>query len=100
VLRRGSGLAFPAAAVSLAAGAGIGLVAAVTRFLPPTTALVLVAAGLAGIAVLARARRRVTWPTAALTSFVVLFAGIQFLLPEYNRRFALRTHLHAEVRDF
>jgi dolichol-phosphate mannosyltransferase len=100
VVVRGSRLAFPAAAVSLAVGVGIGLVAAATRFVPPLTALVLAAVGLAGIAALTYARRRVTWPVAALTSFAVLFVGIQILLPEYNRRFALRTHLRAEAGAF
>jgi dolichol-phosphate mannosyltransferase len=98
-LRRGTWLAFPAAALSLTAGAGIGLVAAGTRFIPAMTGLAIAVVALAGVVALGVARRRVTWPIAALTSFIVLFAGIQLLLPEYNRRFALRTHLRAEVGD-
>jgi len=97
VLRRGSRLAFPAAAVSLVAGVGISVVAAVTHFLPLSTALVAAAVGLAGLAILLAARRAVRWPVAAGVSFGVLLGGIQVLLPEYNRHFGLRTHLRAHA---
>ena len=97
LLRRGTRLAFPAAAVSLSAGTAIVGAAAVTHFIPAATALVLAAVALTALVGLAVVRRAVNWPSAAAVSFVVLLAGTHFLLPEYNRRFALRTYLRALV---
>jgi dolichol-phosphate mannosyltransferase len=100
VLVRGGRLAFPAAAVSLTAGVALVCLAAVTHFIPAPTALVLAAVGVSGLLALILTRRSVTWPVSAAASFAVLLAGIQVLLPEYNRRFALRTHLRAHVGQF
>jgi dolichol-phosphate mannosyltransferase len=97
LLRRGSRLAFPAAAVSLAAALVLVCAGAASRLLPPTTAVVLATVLLAGTAALVLARRAVTWPVVAGCAFVMLLAGIQVLLPEYHRHFALREHLRAHV---
>ncbi len=97
LVRIGHRLAFPAAAISLMMGLVLVSTAVATRFIPSTAALIPAALGLAGLAILIGVRRSVTWPVAAVVSFVVLLTGVQLLLPEYNRRFALRSHLRAEV---
>jgi dolichol-phosphate mannosyltransferase len=95
--RRGSRLAYPVAACSLVLAAGMAITATLLRFLPPTTGLILVVGAVVGAGSLAVFRRAVTWPVSAGVTFVMLLAGVQLLLPEYNRRFALRTHLRAHV---
>jgi len=52
-----------------------------------------------GLAVfLMRARRfQCTWLLATATTFIVLFAGLHGLLPEYARRFSLRHPVHLQL---
>ena len=100
MLLRGNRLAFTAAAVTLTVGLGIVLAAAGTHLIPPLTALILAATALTGLALLTFSSRAVAWPNAAIVSFVVLLAGIQFLMPAYNDHFGLRSHLRAHVAQY
>ncbi len=61
-------------------------------WLPASIGLGLVAACLAGTALLWR-MRAVSWVGCAVATFAVLFGAVQFLLPAYNEQFALRQPL-------
>ncbi len=44
-------------------------------------------------------RRPISWGESMAITFAALLVGVQTLLPEYNRRFALRAQLQAHVRE-
>jgi 4-amino-4-deoxy-L-arabinose transferase-like glycosyltransferase len=97
LVRQGSRLATYASALVLIGGLGVVVLATYKEMLPMTTGL-----AIAGVAVVlfvaVLAVRRVSWAVCAATTFLVLFAGVEHLLPAYNQQFALRAELAAEAR--
>jgi dolichol-phosphate mannosyltransferase len=99
IARVRSGLAYGVTALVLVAAAIAAGVTLATGPREPDRAVVMfMAAGLALAVLLTRIHsRQTTWAIAAGASFILLFAGLQFLLPEYVNRFSLRhqVNLHA-----
>jgi len=89
-----SRLARLATVLVLLSSVGIIALAGVNGLWPPAFA---VAAGCLGLGLGAWAwfGKVDSWPVCAATTFAVLFAGLQLLLPAYNRQFALRHELRA-----
>jgi 4-amino-4-deoxy-L-arabinose transferase-like glycosyltransferase len=96
LVRQGSRLAWFATALVLVGGLAVVLVATYNELLPPTVGWVFAVVGAALIAVVYRARE-VSWAVCAATTFLVLYAGVEHVLPGYNRQFALRAELAAEA---
>jgi 4-amino-4-deoxy-L-arabinose transferase-like glycosyltransferase len=88
-------LARAGALLILALGLGAVALAGSYHLLRPGLALTLAAVALLALAGVVALRSAATWPVCAAATFVVLVAGAQFLLPAYNRQFALRADLQA-----
>jgi dolichol-phosphate mannosyltransferase len=82
--------------LALALG-GVALAGAV-HMLRPGLALAL-AGGVLVLLIEAACVRAASWTACAAATFAVLLAGVQFLLPAYNRQFALRGDLHANAEQ-
>jgi dolichol-phosphate mannosyltransferase len=90
-----SRLAYVSLWLVLIAGVGVVTFAVLQRMVKPSAGLPLAAAVVVGFLVLPFVRRAVSWGVCSAVTFVVLFAGVQTLLPAYNRQFALRSDLRA-----
>jgi 4-amino-4-deoxy-L-arabinose transferase-like glycosyltransferase len=97
LIRQGSRLAGYATALVLLAGLVVVAAAMYNEMLPVVTALAFVGVVLILLAVVAMVRQ-VSWAACAATTFLVLYAGVDHLLPAYNQQFALRSELVAEAR--
>jgi 4-amino-4-deoxy-L-arabinose transferase-like glycosyltransferase len=77
------------------------LLAGATHLLSPSLTLALIGGGALLLVGMCCVRAAATWPVCAVTTFAVLLAGVQFLLPAYNRQFGLRHDLqaHAAAHD-
>jgi 4-amino-4-deoxy-L-arabinose transferase-like glycosyltransferase len=99
LLRQRTRMAYWSTAMVLGGGVLIGMAAWSQGMREPDRAVLLVGASALGLAVLlTRSQsRRGTWGATCAVGFVVLFAGIHDLLPEYARRFSLRhpVQMHA-----
>jgi len=95
LVRHGSRLAGYATALLLAAAALVAAVATYNELLPLTSGLAFVAVALVLLAAVAVVRQ-VSWAVCAATTLLVLYAGVQHVLPAYNQQFALRAELVAE----
>ncbi len=93
--RRTSPVAYRAALLALAAGAGVAVLAGTSGLLKPAHALLLTALAGAGLSFVA-GRRRLSWAACGGATFAVLVVGLFQLQGPYNRQFALRGHLRAE----
>ena len=93
--RRTSPLAYRAALLALAVGAGAAVLAGVTGLVKPAHALVLTALAGAGLSLVA-GRGRLSWAACGGVTFAVLAVGVFQLQTPYNRQFALRGHLRAQ----
>jgi 4-amino-4-deoxy-L-arabinose transferase-like glycosyltransferase len=93
--RRGSRLATAAAVLALLAGLLMSLTAAYLHFTTPQGGLVLAGTMLTGLAALTLSPRRLSWAGSAAVVFAVGLLAVKYLLPAYNRQFALRTQLLA-----
>jgi dolichol-phosphate mannosyltransferase len=96
-LHPASGLAYRASLFVLAAGMGVTLLAVSKQMVKPASGLALAGAALAGMAVLLRGRPAVPWAVSMVATFAVLLAGTLELLPAYNRLYALRGRLRAQI---
>jgi hypothetical protein len=99
-----SSLAFVTTAAILLGGLGTACFALATGSREPDRAvMMLLGVGLALAVALTKIRtRRTTWAIAGGACFGLLFVGLQFLLPEYAKRFSLRhpVNMHAwQVRE-
>jgi hypothetical protein len=97
LVRRGSRLAGYATALLLAVSAMVAAVATYNELLPLASGLAFVAVALVLLAAVAGVRQ-VSWAVCATTTFLVLYAGVEHLLPAYNQQFALRAELVAEAQ--
>jgi dolichol-phosphate mannosyltransferase len=93
--RRTSPLAYRAALLALALGAGASLLAGVSGLVKPVQVLLLTALAGAGLTVVA-GRGRLSWAACGGVTFAVLLVGVLQLQAPYNRQFALRGHLRAQ----
>jgi 4-amino-4-deoxy-L-arabinose transferase-like glycosyltransferase len=91
--KRSSQLAAASAVVVLLAGLGVGLTAAHLHFITSQTVLVLAAVVLACLNGLALWPRGISWAGSAGIVFAVGLFAVQYLLPAYNRQFAVRKQL-------
>jgi 4-amino-4-deoxy-L-arabinose transferase-like glycosyltransferase len=96
---RGSRLAAHTAALALALGLGLAVLAGASQWVKPSTAGALAGATLLGLGFLLAARRRVSWAGASATVFVLLLLAVLHLLPAYNRHFAVRGHLRRTLEQ-
>jgi dolichol-phosphate mannosyltransferase len=96
LVRQGSRLAWFATALVLVGGLAVVLVATYNELLPSAVGWSFAGVALALLAVVYMARE-VSWAVCAATTFLVLYAGVQHVLPGYNRQFALRAELAAEA---
>jgi dolichol-phosphate mannosyltransferase len=94
--RRTSPLAYRAALLALALGAGASVLAGVSGLVKPVHALSLTALAGAGLTVVA-GRQRLSWAACGGVTFAVLVVGVLQLQAPYNRQFALRGHLRAQA---
>ncbi len=95
---RGSRLAVASGVVVLLAGLGVSLTAAYLHFIVPQAGLVLAGVMLIGLTGLALWPRRLSWAGSGGIALAVGLIAVQYLLPAYNRQFALRNQLlHAAV---
>jgi 4-amino-4-deoxy-L-arabinose transferase-like glycosyltransferase len=90
-------LAGMATLLVLTLGLGTVIAAGVNHLLRPGLALMLIACALLAIAAVGSLRRGLTWRACAVVTFLVLAVGVQYLLPAYNRQFALRGDLQANA---
>jgi dolichol-phosphate mannosyltransferase len=93
--RRTSPLAYRAALLTLALGAGAAVLAGVSGLIKPVHALVLTTLAGAGLSLVA-GRGRLSWAACGGVTFAVLAVGVFQLQAPYNRQFALRGHLRAQ----
>ncbi len=98
LVRQGTRLAGYATALVLVAGLAVVLAATYNELLAPTTGLAFAFVA-AVLLVVVLAVRQVSWAVCAATTFLVLYAGVEHLLPAYNQQFALRAELAAEARQ-
>jgi 4-amino-4-deoxy-L-arabinose transferase-like glycosyltransferase len=98
LIHQGSRLAGYATALVLLAGLVVVAAAAYNELLSMPTGLAFVAVALAML-IIAALVRQVSWAVCATTTFLVLFAGVENLLPVYNQQFALRAELVAEAQQ-
>jgi 4-amino-4-deoxy-L-arabinose transferase-like glycosyltransferase len=94
--RRTSPLAYRAALLALAAGAGVAVLAGAGGLIKPAHALMLTALAGAGLSLVA-GRGRLSWAACGGVTFAVLVVGLFQLQGPYNRQFALRGHLRAQL---
>jgi dolichol-phosphate mannosyltransferase len=94
--RRSSPLAYRAALLALAVGAGAAVLAGVSGIVKPAHALLLTALAGAGLSAVA-GRGRLSWAACGGVTFAVLLVGVLQLQAPYNRQFALRGHLRAQT---
>jgi dolichol-phosphate mannosyltransferase len=98
LLVRGSRLATAAAALTLAAGSGVALTAALLHFGRPAAGFLLAATGGAALVLLVRWQRRLSWAASGVVVLAVLVIGVRQFLPAYNQQFALRGPLRRQVQ--
>ncbi len=96
LVRQGSRLAGHATALVLVAGLAVVLAATYNELLPRAVGLAFAGVAILLLAVVV-AVRQVSWAVCAATTFLVLYAGVEHLLPAYNQQFALRAELVAEA---
>jgi hypothetical protein len=98
LIHQGSRLAGYATALVLLAGFVIVGAAMYNELLPLITGLAFAGVALAMLTIVAVVRQ-VSWAVCAATTFLVLFTGVENLLPAYNQQFALRAELVAEAEN-
>jgi 4-amino-4-deoxy-L-arabinose transferase-like glycosyltransferase len=91
--QQGSPLAASGAVVTLIAGLSVTLAAAYLHFISQRAGLVLIAVMAIGLIGLALWPRRISWAGCAGVAFAVGVLAVQYLLPAYNRQFAVRHQL-------
>jgi dolichol-phosphate mannosyltransferase len=99
VILRTNKLALSAALTALLSGLCVASAAAYAKLITPATGMALAGACLLGAAAVVFSGRKLAWAEVAAATFAVLLAGVHWLLPAYNRQYALRDELrtHAEL---
>jgi dolichol-phosphate mannosyltransferase len=91
-----SRLAYRATMVVLVVGLGLLVTAGARGMIRPSLALLLATTAVVAVALLWR-RPAVSWGACGLAAFAVLLLGVHYLQPAYNRQFALRGRVRADV---
>jgi 4-amino-4-deoxy-L-arabinose transferase-like glycosyltransferase len=96
LVHQGSRLASYATALAFVGSIAIVLAATYNEMLSQVVGFAFAGVALTLLIVVLRVRQ-VSWAVCAATTFLLLFAGIEHLLPAYNQQFALRAELVAEA---